>query len=380
MSRRGESIYKRADGRWEARYIHHYENGKAKYRFLYAKSYTEVKAKRIEEQNRSNHFCTSGCHQSASFEEVAALWLAERKDHVKESTYAQYYRIISHYLSPYFGKQRLIKLDLLFCKSVFRELSQHGVRNGTALSDKTVSDMVCVCKSIFRYGKQHGYPCADLSELSQNSAKKHLPAILTEKKRRIIEEAFLKSDVDDFDYRVHLGILFALYTGVRIGELCGVRYGDIDMSEHTVTICRTVERISDLSENAKSKTKLIISEPKTEHSVRVIPLPSFLMMYIQNSSAKANCYLLTGTQKPTEPHQFYLRYQTFMRRNGISGFTFHTLRHTFATCCVEAGVDAKSLSEILGHSNINTTLSLYVHPTLEQKKKQMEKLIPLCEF
>ena len=108
----------------------------------------------------------------------------------------------------------------------------------------------------------------------------------------------------------------------------------------------------------------------------MIPLPEFLAEYLLGRKCDPECYLLTGNRKHTEPHQFYIRYQRYLEQHGIENYTFHALRHTFATRCVEIGFDTKSLSEILGHSDINTTLSVYVHPSLQQKKVQMERLTP----
>ena len=143
-----------------------------------------------------------------------------------------------------------------------------------------------------------------------------------------------------------------------------------------MTINRTVERITNLDPNTVTKTKIIVSEPKTEYSKRTIPLPIFLLEYIRQLTFAPKWYVLTNNIQPTEPHQFYLRYKTYTKRIGLGHYTFHALRHTFATMCVEKGVDTKSLSELLGHSNIATTLSFYVHPSLEQKRKQIELLTP----
>ena len=147
-----------------------------------------------------------------------------------------------------------------------------------------------------------------------------------------------------------------------------------------MTIKRTVERIADTSDNRQAKTKVIINTPKTANSYRIIPLQGFLVRILCQSVRPDDCYLLTGTPKFTEPHQYYVRYKTFLKKNRLGNFTFHSLRHTFATRCIEAGFDAKSLSEILGHSSVTTTMSLYVHPSIEQKRAQMEKIIPSVVF
>lgn len=375
MPRRGESIFKRKDGRWEARYIHHYENGKARYRYLYAHSYAEVRAKRLEEQSQPEQSPLPKVKSIASFHTLSVLWLADVKASVKESTYTRYYRTVYHHLLPAFAEQMLVRLDeeriRLFAKRLLC-----GEDGRAPLSPKTVSDLLCVLKSIFRYGRRNGYPCADLSALKLPPVPQKSVKILPEGSRKSVERRLLSAAAGDADQRVRLGILLALYTGVRIGELCGLRYSDIDIENRCVTISRTVERIADLSIGATARTKVVIGEPKTQASARVIPLPSFLVGILEENATDPNCYLLTGTEKYTEPHQFYMRYKTFMRRLGLEQYTFHALRHTFATRCIDNGFDAKALSEILGHSNVSTTLSLYVHPTLEQKRRQMERLSP----
>ena len=184
-----------------------------------------------------------------------------------------------------------------------------------------------------------------------------------------LEEILLSSDD-----RISLGILLTLHTGIRNGELCGLRWGDFDFSSGTIRICRTVERIKDLTPLAERKTKVVITEPKTESSKREIPLPKTLCLYLRSHSGATDEYLLTGTDKPSEPHTLYVRYERFLRRNGFESYTFHAIRHTFATRGIASGFDAKSLSEILGHSDVTTTLRCYVHPSMDEKRNQMETL------
>ena len=179
------------------------------------------------------------------------------------------------------------------------------------------------------------------------------------------------------------GVLLGLFTGMRIGELCGLKRKDFDFEARTVTVSRSVGRISDLDSNTAAKTKVTISTPKTNSGIRQIPLPEFLAERMKNycQDIQNEHYILSKEETPMEPHQLYGRYKTLLKKAGIKGnYKFHTLRHTFATRCVEKGFDIKSLSEILGHANINITLSTYVHPSMEQKRSQMELLTPLyCE-
>lgn len=375
MPRKGENIFKRKDGRWEARYIHHRENGRAKYSYVYGSTYSEVKAKRkalLQLQGRSVMFGEYG--QGSQFGGLAEAWLSDIRVSVKESTYTRYYRIVNKYLLPLIDKQRMDRMDQKYLNGLTSSLLMRGGAGGTALSPKTVTDILCVLKSILKYGKENGVICPDGNHLRYPPKKGKAARILTDENRLRIERQLLGSDDT-----VSLGILFTLFTGVRIGELCGLRWGDVDFPNATVSIRRTVERIDNLEPGAAGKTKVVLSEPKTECSIRVIPLPGFLLEYMKRQRCGADCYLLTGQRKHTEPHQYYVRYQKFLKKNKIERHTFHTLRHTFATRCVEMGFDTKSLAEILGHSSITTTLSVYVHPSMQQKKAQMEKLTP-CMF
>ena len=361
MPRKGENIYKRKDGRWEARYIHHYENGKAKYKSIYGATYTEVRAKRQEELQKNELLQVSSVKKLAFFQEICSLWLSSKKANVKESSYTRYVWIINHYLIPSFANQQLIKIDTTTINAAFESLNSR-------LSDKTVSDIYCVFKSIWRYGQDNHYPCCTFQPTKKKAGHSHKICVITPEERRKIESALLK-----YNNQVSLGVFFALFTGVRIGELCGLRWEDIDFVNGYVFIRRTVERISDL-ESETRKTKIVITEPKTENSKRIIPLPSCLAEYLRQFRLSDEKYLLTATHHPTEPRVYYAKYKNFLKKNNLGDYTFHELRHTFATQCVDMGFDVKSLSEILGHSNVTTTMNLYVHPTLQMKKRQMEML------
>lgn len=372
MPRKGENIFKRKDGRWEARYIHHYENGKAKYRYVYGATYSEAKAKKMAEQKMPENMKIPAAKQIATFGMLANAWLADIRVSVKESTYTRYYRIVTKYLFPLLEEQMLSKIDQRYLNSLTEKLLQEGGVDHKPLAPKTVSDILCVLKSIFKFGRENEYPSPNVSTMRYPQRVPKPVKILTDDNRIKLEKLLL-----DSEDTTSLGILFSLFTGIRIGELCGLRWGDIDFVNATVSIRRTVERIADLNPLVEAKTKVIISEPKTETSVRLIPLPAFLTEYLKKRRKDPDCYLLTGNTKYTEPHQYYIRYQKYLERNSFDGHTFHALRHTFATRCVEIGFDTKTLAEILGHTSITTTLSVYVHPTMQQKKMQMNRLIPM---
>ncbi len=369
MARRGENIFKRKDGRWEARVLEFRESGRSAYRSLYGKSYTEVKAKREEYYGTAHQAAVPVAKSLATFAYLAERWLTSVKGTVKESSYTRYYRNVYSYLVPEIGTYAVSRIDSPLVGRMKDELLSKGGRNGKGLSEKTVLDIFSTLKAILLYASEQGYPAMNIAFVRGPRQKKREVSVIPRDTICRLEERLL-----DSDNRISLGILLTLHTGIRNGELCGLRWEDFNFRASTVRIHRTVERISDLDPLSGRKTKVIISEPKTDSSRREIPLPKALCRYLISHREAGSNYLLTGTDKPSEPHTLYIRYERFLKRNGFEGYTFHALRHTFATRGIEAGFDAKSLSEILGHSDVTTTLRCYVHPSMEQKRRQMESL------
>ena len=383
MARKGENIFKRKDGRWEARYIHHYdENGRAVYRYLYARSYTVAKEKRLRAMSEPEvAVVTSDDQTSLAF--LCNKWLCDVKMSVKESTYSRYYMTVKRYIVPAMGDERVSAIGAREINAFSQQLMSRG-DSSDGLSAKTVTDIIVVLKSILKYGVSDGYATGQMTGVRYPAKEPRRVSIIEDAKLTELENLLISSEK-----RIAVGVLISLYTGVRIGELCGLRWRDVDIENGLMRICRTVERISEVDPLAKRKTKLIICDPKTESSIRTIPLPPFLLERLRNEFCRVRAstalgsdaldiYVISGRSTPLEPHSVYAKYKRFLRANNLGDYTFHTLRHTFATRCIEAGFDAKSLSEILGHSSITTTLSIYVHPTMSQKRAQMGRLIPEC--
>lgn len=369
MSRKGENIFRRKDGRWEARYIHHYESGKPKYRYLYAATYAEARAKKLYALSLLD--VDDPSLPKNSFEQVARRWLCDVRTSVKESTYTRYYRSVEKFLLPELGALDVSEVDHFRINTLSERLLQNGGVRGGGLSPKSVSDILCVLKAIIAFGESNGLHFGSTVGIRFPKRLSRGTKVIDGGARARLERALL--DTED---TTGIGVLLALFAGLRIGEICGLRWSDVDLRRRTVTVARTVERIADLDPSDTRRTKLIVCEPKTECSCRVIPLPKFLVGQLARLLGNDGDFVLTSSPRPTEPSCFYRRYKTLMRRHGLEEYSFHALRHTFATRCVEKGFDTKSLSEILGHSNISTTLSFYVHPSLEQKRAQMERLAP----
>lgn len=368
MPKRRENIYKRKDGRWEARYVHHYEDGRACYRSVYGRTLAEVRRKRTEAELMRPVFRDKG--EPFRFDILAAKWLNAVKSRVKESTYSRYKRAVEIYLKPVFTRREYTVNDPEpFAQLPQLLLSEGGVR-GRPLSAKSVTDLLCVLKSIIKYGREIEFPVPATENI------KYPPK--TPGHTRIVDDATCKRLIAlavEAQSLPSLGILFGILTGMRSGEVCGLRWSDIDFTLNTIRVSRTVERIAEEYPFPGRRTKIIVDTPKTGSSERIIPLPRFLAEHLRPFRQPQAYYVLTGTPTPMEPHWFYRQYQNFLTKYDFPDMTFHALRHTFATRFVEMGCDAKALSEILGHRSVSTTLAIYVHPSLRQKREQIEKLV-----
>ena len=369
MSRRGENIYHRKDGRWEGRYIkYHSPIEKTVYGYVYAASYKEVKEKLLQakksiEQSKllANDFI---------FGEIATQWLNRKRVTVKHSTITLYENKITNYILPYFKKQRISTISTVMLQSFIDcLLTGQFVSKNKKLSAKTISDILTILKSILRYAEQLGCILScNLSILKMKYETKEIK-VLSQEEQVLVNKKLIYST----DY-TSLGILLSLYTGIRIGELCSLTTNDIDISQSKLRIWRTLQRMQYDCSNG-NKTVLKFTEPKSKKSVREIPLPSFIVNKIKEIEYSDGVFLLSGTNTPVEPRTMENRYNRFMEELNIYGTSFHTLRHTFATRCVEAQFDTKTLSEILGHATVGLTLNRYVHPSFDLKVENMNKIV-----
>ena len=372
MPRKGENIYKRKDGRWEGRYIKgRNQNGKAQYGYVYAKSYRELKAKLKNIVPISKKAPDVLKNKTVlSFECIAQEWLQTKKVYVKESTFMRYSYLLEKYILPSLGEYAISDIQNHDINNFSSSLLLSGGVHDTGLSAKTTSDIVCLVKSFMKYAVSTGnnaYYNGDLTSIKQQSKEMR---ILSKKEQEIITNNLIDSE----DMR-DIGILICLYTGIRVGELCALRWQDISLVEKTISIRNTLQRVKIQDPVDDCKTKILISSPKSQCSLRTIPIPNEIMLLIQNQSSAKESFLLTGTpEKFIEPRTMQNHFQKVLRSNNIQKANFHCLRHTFATRCVEVGFDVKSLSEILGHANVNITMNRYVHPTMDLKRENMDRL------
>lgn len=359
MGKKGLNIYHRKDGRWEGRYRDGFqEDGKPKYRSVYAKTYSEVKEKLITIHATAEK-PMSVC--SLTVNQIFIEWLKMKKLKVKESTISNYAFKANKHLLNSFGAMKLSELSP---KTIY-DFIQNKLNDG--LSAKYISDMIVILKSIAKYAAKIYHCFNPISDIELPKVKKSEMKLYSKEEQRILKSTLLHNS-----NLTNMGILLCLYTGIRIGELCALKWDDIDFHERTIRITKTCQRIRTTGNTA---TRIKITSPKSRSSIRTIPLPGFLVELIREfEPSNTNTYLLSCSEKIIEPRTMQYRFQSFLRQVKLPSINFHSLRHIFATSCIEIGFDVKTLSEILGHGSVEITLNRYVHSSMDRKRECMERL------
>lgn len=376
MPRKGENIYKRKDGRWEGRYIKSRTiSGKAIYGYIYAKTYKEVKEKvSLQRMLQSTSVeMTEMETRIGKFDDIAMEWFNSIGSNVKESTRNKYWNSLNSYLLPTFQGKRTSELTHDFILERCNNLLEFGGKKGTGLSTKSVSDILSILRNILQYAEQHNkiIVCDARSIHIRKSQKKDLRVLSLEEQKRLCN--YLYSNLTGHN----LGILLCLFTGIRIGEVCALTWNDISFSDKTIYINKTLQRIQNQSGEG-TKTQIVITSPKSDSSIRIIPLPENLVELLVCYRTVSTGYFMTNSEyKFIEPRTMQNHFKAVLKECSIAPANYHALRHTFATRCIELGFDIKSLSEILGHASVNITMNRYVHPTLTLKKENMERLSAL---
>ena len=381
MSRQGENIYKRRDGRWEGRIIMGRQEGRTRFMYVYGQTKQEAQLKKAlkcrELASGSRQRATTVTPREESCEVQSPLvdlktlgneWLNRVTTEVKESTVAQYRNTLTRYIWPELGTLNPADITGAKAADFLTGLLTNGGAKGNGLAPKTVREIGGILKCLRAFALQRGYAVGYSAKDLTVKVRPKLPHTLSEPEARAIRDK-LQASQDRRD----IGIMLALATGIRIGELCALKGEDISLEEGILSINKTMQRIS-CSEPGKAKTKVVCSEPKTECSKRKIPLPATLCKLL-TPYVKEGTYLLTGeADKYCEPRNLQYRFSKILKYCRIENATFHTLRHTFATRALELGMDIKSLSGILGHASVAITLNRYVHPSFQSLRQQMEKV------
>ena len=372
MPRKGENIYKRKDGRWEARYVKGKDqNGKTLYGYVYSHSYRDVRNKRaavlvergtiLENSQKSDNI--------ELFTETANKWLDLKKPTLKKPSFNKYLNIMQSYIYPSFVGLSLEQVTNDFVQNYCTDLLMTGGKKKQGLSPKTVADILSVIRNILHYAKMNGQKIScDTSFVKVKQKAKEL-RILSPNEQNLLSDYLLSHPGHG-----NIGILISLFTGMRLGEVCALRWEDVSLKEKTIHVHQTMQRIQ-VNEEDSRKTKVVITSPKSECSVRTIPIPGDLAEFLRIYQRTNHGYVLTNSSEQyIEPRTLQNRFKAVLKLTAIKDANFHALRHTFATRCVELGFDIKSLSEILGHATVNITLNRYVHPSMEIKSRNMQLL------
>lgn len=360
MGRRGESIYHRKDGSWEARYVKEIDiNGKKKYGSVYGHSYREAKEKRQDALDHILLYQRPPTLRRITVKDLSYEWLLVNRNRLKPSSVQRYQGFLKNHIEPVLGTVSVLYLTTVS----IHQFAQNRLEAG--LAPQSVNAILTVLHSILKYGhRQYQLPLPEVIYLS--SVKKEMRVLSRAEQKQLVNYLLQDTDI------CKLGVMVALYTGVRIGELCALKWEDIEADR--ITVRRTVQR---LKKEGGSGTELFVGTPKTSTSLRTIPIPSFLTEQInafQKTELAQDYFLASQPNEIIEPRVMQYRFKRYLKDAGIPTANFHALRHTFATRCVESGFEIKTLSEILGHSNVQTTLNKYVHSSFALKQANMDLL------
>ncbi len=361
MGRHGENIHYRKDGRWEGR-CSKTVNGMRKSYSVYAGSYLEAKRKLADKKREIEKAANAGdisitAENSLCLHTAASEWLESVFRRCKKSTYEKYRYIYFHYIYEKLGNIRLTQIKT--------ELAEEKLTMN--LSANTVKSIYCVLNRIFSYAQIHYHISEHRLKTSGKLKAAEQIRVFNDWEQSRLLSYLIKGIPSD---KNKLGIYLCLSTGLRLGEVCALRWSDIDLEQNMLRVRRSVQRIS--VEGEKQRTQLIESSPKTACSQRSIPLSdalSFLLKKYQNNEL----YFLGGNH-PMEPRTYQYRFARMLKEAGIHHKNFHVLRHTFATNCINSGADVKCVSEILGHSSVSITLNRYVHPSESRKRACMNAI------
>lgn len=363
MSKRGENIYKRKDGRWEGRYIKERSaDGKARYAYVYGKSYADAKQKLLDRRiTQAQNIDCSPSH--IKYGDILRNWIAMSRIHIKESTYSRYVHLANAHILPYLGELPTSKLTTQTVEKHISFLLNKGrVDKKGGLAPKTVSDILTLIKGSIDYANCSGYSVnCYLDRLTVKKTQLDMRVLSVDEQHRLCDILMRDMNLTKF------GVLLCMYTGIRIGEVCALKWERIDFSEGILSIRETLQRIQATDVGACKKTKIVITEPKSKKAVRDIPLPGFVLEYAASLKHNPKAYILTGcSDRYIEPRSLQYTFKKYTQECGLTDVNYHALRHTFATRCIELGFDVKTLSELLGHSSVNITLNRY--PQLKSKK------------
>lgn len=376
MARRGENIYKRRDGRYEGRYVVGKKtDGKTKFGYIFGHSYIEVKTRLMEKKaERLVHTDPQMNRHGKTLEQWMKDWMEnELLGYVKESSYQTYENQLNKHILPRLGAFELTALTPAAVYAFVQELRNAG------LSESMTRGIYRLLSAGMRAAQEEGLirrnPCKKIRVQRGEGREQR---VLTQEEQKRAELAMIETG--------NLPALISMYTGLRLGEICSLKWTDIDWENGTITVRRTVQRLKHMESGTGKKTMLMISSPKSYSSHRTIPVPSAILQQLRKRSEDAAAqgvsgeFIFSTTPNPIEPRTIQRRFERTMKALGMEDVHFHTLRHTFATRLLELGVDIKTVSVLLGHGSPKTTLDCYAHSLLSQQRSAMNRLAACANF
>ena len=273
-------------------------------------------------------------------------WLNEKKSYVKESTYANYSYIVYNYIIPYVGNYDVKKLN----KKVFQDLILN--LHEKSLSNKTIKDIIMVIKiSLRKVFEENKIKSFSLKLVYPKEKNIKTMNVLSKNEQHILMEYIIKNISDK-----NVGFLLSLLCGLRIGEVCALKWENIDLENKIIHITKTIQRIY-IKENNTILSKVVITNPKTIKSNRDIPINDFMYEKLINLRKNNNVFVLSGNAQYIEPRTYRNYFTKILKSLNLRHFKYHALRHTFASNLISLKIDYKTVSELLGHSNISLTLN-----------------------
>lgn len=361
MARRGENIYKRRDGRYEGRYvIGKTVEGKTRFGYVYGYQYAEVKKALLL---KKAEWAKKPSSLRASCQDTVAEWLShwmesELLGSVKVSSYQTYVNIVKKHLFPTLGGMKLVSITPGIVHGFVTALEESGLAYSTVKGIYRLFS--AAMRGAFEEGLIQKNPCrrVKIQRVVQEEQR-----VLNRNEQTLLEKSALAAN--------HLPTLLSLYTGMRLGEVCALKWDDIDWENQNIVVRRTVQRIAQFKNDSScAKTALMIGTPKSLRSVRILPVPNFILTRLHElmKEKTTDLYIFGFSNKPAEPRTIQRRLQVLTKTLCLRNVHFHTLRHSFATRLVELGVDIKTISTLLGHGSTQTTLEYYAHSLPQQQR------------
>lgn len=363
MARKGESIYKRNDGRWEARFVKSVsETGEKHLGSVYAKSYMEVKNKRAEIIQKIAYNKINFSQKSLTLSELMCMWLDNNNKQITVSSYLKYESIIRNHIQPNIGSYKLTQLTSSILKQFADELLRSGnKKKSKGLSVRSVNSILTIINSALKWSsEQVNTPSVKMPFFRNFQVA---PPILSKLEQNLLE-TYAEANKNVYTN----GMLISLYTGMRLGEICALQWEDV--SEETIFVHNSMQRIKQKS----GRWEIVVSEPKTQNSCRIIPIANRIRPILNENRKNSGYVLQQENGKFVEPRLLQKKISNIFANAGVATRNFHIFRHTFATRLIDCGSDPKTVSELLGHSSVHITLNKYVHPSLDMKKNAIDRV------